>query len=473
LGSIPDWEKHVIEAYPNMVGYADNSKMMVPLPTIEGIAYLLYRLAGGEHMWLPRAFSALAWVIGGVFLYLLAKRLMTREAALLATGFYLFLPVAITGSRSFQVEPLMVAAMICSVYAIFLHQEKPTLRRALIAAAVAAVAILIRPLCAFMIFGAFVALSLKRQGLRRTMVDPHSWLFGVLAVLPMAALILYDKFFPVSSAMAYFQETTLQPQLLLRWDYYAGWANYLFGVIGSWDLSGLQLLTGPLTLGAAVIGTIMLRKRHARALVIGLWCGYVAFCVVFTYLVSNHHYHHLQIVPVIALGLGPIAEAALRWVANSVFDMFRSRWLSRIVVGGILFVVVMSLVWPVAASMVTTAELGRECEAEAQTIGELIDHSTDVIVLPWWRGFDDAYHGWFFGRWWVVQGADVTHVEALLHNMCQDWQPTHFVITDLAELDRQPALKEFLFAKYPIVAQTDTYLIFDLRESLASPDDPL
>jgi len=189
--------------------------------------------------------------------------------------------------------------------------------------------------------------------------------------------------------------------------------------------------------------------------------------------------HVMADIPVIALCLGPIAEAALRRVANSVFDMFRSRWLSQIVVGGILVVVVVSLVWPVAASQATNARQGKELEVEAQTIGELVDHSTDVIVLSQKRGWDVTYHGWFFGRWWprasddpAMQGADLAHVEALFDNMRQDWQPTYFVITDLADLVRQPALKEFLFATYPIVAQTDTYLIFDLRESLASPGDP-
>ena len=478
LDSIPDWRKDVIEAYPRMVDYADNSGMMAPLPTIEGIARLLYSLAGGEYMWLPRAFSALAWVLGGVFLYLLAKRLMSKEAALLATGFYLLLPAGITGGRSFQVEPLMVAAMICSVYAIFLHHEKPTARRVLVAASVAAVAVLTRPLCAFMIFGAFVALSLKRRGLRRAMRDPHSWLFASIAVLPTAILILYDRLFPFSSSMTYFEGSTVQPHLLLHWDYYFQWAYYFLSVIGSWGISGaVQILAGLVTLGAAVVGATILRKKDARPLVIGLSCGFVAFGIVFTYLISNHHYHQLQMVPVIALCLGPIAVRILTWVYALVADLIGPKWVSRVAVGGILFVLVIPMVGVVADDAMRSAELGRERGVEAQTIGELVEHSTDVVVISHWRGYDLTYHGWFFGHWllWetpALQGADVVHMESFFDSLCEGWQPTYLVITDLEELDRHSVLRQFLFATYPTVAQADAYLILNLQESLGSPGDP-
>ena len=70
--------------------------------------------------------------------------------------------------------------------------------------------------------------------------------------------------------------------------------------------------------------------------------------------------HVMADIPVIALCLGPIAEAALRRVANSVFDVFRSRWLSQIVVGGILFVVVVFQVSYVGANTVINTKLGRE-----------------------------------------------------------------------------------------------------------------
>jgi hypothetical protein len=274
--------------------------------------------------------------------------------------------------------------------------------------------------------------------------------------------------------MAYFEGSTMQPHLLLHWDYYYQWAYYLFSVIGSWgDSLGLALVVGPLTLGAAVIGATMLRQNPARALVIGLWCGYVAFGLVFTYLVSNHHYHQLQVIPVIALCLGPIAVHILRWVYALVADSIGPKWVSRAAVGGLLFVLLVPMLSVVAANAMQSAELGKESEIEAQEIGELVAHSADVIVVSQWRGYDLTYHGWFFGHWllWetpALQGAYVADIETFFDTLRQDWQPTYLVITDLTELDKHAAFKEFLFATYPTIGQTDTYLIFDLRESLGS-----
>jgi len=473
LDSIPDWQKNVIQSYTSTIQslrYGDNSRMMVPLQTAEGVAFVLYWVAGGEHMWLPRALSALVWVLGGIFLYLLARKLMTIEAALISVGVYLFLPAAIIGSRSFQPESLVVAAMICTIYAVFLHHEKPTFRRAMIAAALAASAILISPLSAFMIFGAFIALSLKRQGLRRTCVNPHSWLFGLVASLPTAVLLVCAPFVHSTNQTLSIERTMLQPQLLLSAGYYGRWAYYLLEVIGAPFLGGLGLVPGIIVMAAAVAATFVLLKRGARALVIGLWCGYVVFCLVFSYLISNHHYHHLIIIPLIALCLGPIGVRILRWSTDGVASIIVSRRASRVAVGGILFFFVAFGTMATASVELKHAQSGQERAVEAQTIGELVGHSPQVITLSLGRGFDATYDGWFLGRFWprwedvpAVWTADIVSVEKLFHNMCQDWQPTYFVVTDMAQLDGQPALKEFLFSKYPVVAQTDTYLIFDLR----------
>ena len=39
-----------------------------------------------------------------------------------------------------------------------------------------------------------------------------------------------------------------------------------------------------------------------------------------------------------------------------------------------------------------------------------------------------------------------------------------FVITEFAQLDNQPNVKQMLYENFPILEQTDQYIIFDLRE---------
>jgi hypothetical protein len=66
----------------------------------------------GEELWVARIYSSLFWLIGGIFIYLLARNLFSKDAALFATAFYLILPYGVLASRSFQPDPLMVALIV-------------------------------------------------------------------------------------------------------------------------------------------------------------------------------------------------------------------------------------------------------------------------------------------------------------------------------------------------------------------------
>ena len=66
----------------------------------------------GEELWVARIYSSLFWLIGGIFIYLLARDLFSKDAALFTTAFYLLLPYAVLASRSFQPDPLMVALIV-------------------------------------------------------------------------------------------------------------------------------------------------------------------------------------------------------------------------------------------------------------------------------------------------------------------------------------------------------------------------
>ena len=54
--------------------------------------------------------SALLWVLGGVFLYLIGRRVTSREGALLvALALYLFWPYGVVMSRVYMPDPMTVA----------------------------------------------------------------------------------------------------------------------------------------------------------------------------------------------------------------------------------------------------------------------------------------------------------------------------------------------------------------------------
>ena len=62
---------------------------LIEPPILESVASFAYYLLGGEHIWMPRVLSASSWMVGGVFLYLLAKRMFSAGAALFSVAFYL------------------------------------------------------------------------------------------------------------------------------------------------------------------------------------------------------------------------------------------------------------------------------------------------------------------------------------------------------------------------------------------------
>jgi hypothetical protein len=43
---------------------------------------------------------------------------------------------------------------------------------------------------------------------------------------------------------------------------------------------------------------------------------------------------------------------------------------------------------------------------------------------------------------------------------------SYFLVTDFEEFNRQPQLKERLFTFYPVYAEGDGYLIFDLKHPI-------
>ena len=185
---VPEWRREI--ATVNM----RRQRVLEP-PIMELLAAAGYTTIGAERLWLPRLLSSLFWVGGGAFLYLCARRLVAVEAALAAVAFYLFLPFAVTASRSFQPDSLMVTALLLTLLLIFRYHERPSLPRLASAASAAAVAIFIKPVCAFIIFTVFLALGVERNGMRRMLRERRVIIFIAAALLPAFLFRLLVAFF--------------------------------------------------------------------------------------------------------------------------------------------------------------------------------------------------------------------------------------------------------------------------------------
>jgi hypothetical protein len=88
-------------------------------PILENLVASTYQILRGEYLWVSRIFTSLFWLVGGVALFDLSRRMTSTGGALLATAFYLFLPFGVIASRSFQPDPGMVMWVILATYAFY------------------------------------------------------------------------------------------------------------------------------------------------------------------------------------------------------------------------------------------------------------------------------------------------------------------------------------------------------------------
>ncbi len=91
--SLPASKQEVLQELPDVV-------RPIEPPVLDLVAAAGFRLAGGEELWMPRLVSSALWILGGVFLYLIARRLATRPGALVALALHLFWPTAPSSAAS-------------------------------------------------------------------------------------------------------------------------------------------------------------------------------------------------------------------------------------------------------------------------------------------------------------------------------------------------------------------------------------
>jgi 4-amino-4-deoxy-L-arabinose transferase-like glycosyltransferase len=162
-------------------------------PGIDGLAAVSWLIAGEEILWLPRLYSVIFWLIGGIGLYLLGKDLISRTGGLIALGVYLFLPFGIIASRTFIPDPLMIALNIFGWWAMYRWYKQGTWKWAILAGILCGLAIFVKALAAFAVIAGFIGLLLLK-GFKSCVKDRKFWVMGLLAVFPETLFIIYGFF---------------------------------------------------------------------------------------------------------------------------------------------------------------------------------------------------------------------------------------------------------------------------------------
>ena len=446
--SIPEWRRVVAEA---------NRPAFREPPVLEWLAAAGYRWVGRECFGIPRAITALAWLLGGGFLFAIARRWMTFDAAFTAAAFYLLLPYGIVASRCFQPDPLMVCGLLAAVHAILRHHERPQPFRLFLCMGISALAILLKPgVTQFSILLIFLSLAWRREGVKGIYKRLSVWVFLAGALLPSVVYSVWTL--TADSDMASHIQFDSIPRWLLTLYFWKGWAGILVHIF-----TAVGLVAG--------MSGLMMARGSGLVLTAAWSAGYFIQCLFTSYTTPTHDYWHMQVIPLVSLGIG--FASMKMWEIGRIRSSFRAK--------AIIYLSMALLVaWSIARDPLLSRKAVRnDYEPLAREIGRLTGHSTNVVYLDYDFGASLCYFAEIAGHYWPesrvmrfrqLEGRaeglfdpQQTAIKRFEMNYAR-YAPDFFVICRAVhELDEQPGLKEFLFSRHVPMAVNDRYVIIDLN----------
>lgn len=396
-------------------------------PILESIVGFSYVLIGSEKVWLARVYNAIFWGIGGLAIAGILRRYVSIPSILTGLIFYFFLPFSVVASRSFQPEPWMVMWVLLTAWALCQWEQKPTLKWAVISGLFGGMAILVKVVSAFFVLGMLILIAFYILGWRKTLFQAYGWLSGLLMVAPTA---LYYLLFHLqrSSDFLSFWVVALS-WLVATSEFYADW------------LAMIKTQLGLMTFILAPLGTLI-APRPARAMLLGLWTGYVVYGLVFPYQYITHEYYHLPLVGIIALNLPFGFELFLQ-------NIKRTHWIWRF---ASLVVIVFAGFYGayVSRGILISREYSWEPMAWKH-VAEMIPEDEPFIALTADYGMRLRYFGGRSGEVWPTS-ADLDlkaltrreeyNYEAYFNELTQGKK--YFVVTAFAELKEQTELAQYL-----------------------------
>lgn len=439
IDSTPEWRRQVAEISQQRAG-------LLEPPIMELLVSWTYRLINREHLWIPGFLSSLFWVIGGTFLYKILQRSQSMAAALLATAYYLFVPMGVHISTGFVPDPLMIMLFLLSILMILRYYDEPSSSRLILAGAVSALAVLVKPFCLLAIIAAFLSLSISQKTSWKSIIEPNFLIFLGFILLP-ALYYIYNIY--TGGSLTKQAQNSFLPQLWLTRSYWLDWLKTASGVVG----------LAPLI--SALIGFSIVRKGRLSALLVGLWASYAIFCLVFAYHIRFGPHYHSQLIIVVAISISPI----IALIANQL-NQLPDKWLRQLsIIAAMLIIALIN--FREIRHQITSAPTLNSKEIY-QKIGEIVGHSTNTVYLAPYYGTPLEYYGELSGTYWprgisdsdAALGLNRTRsVEERLDTL--DFIPEYFIITNMVEYETYHAnLKEYLERHCSQFINNEAYQIY-------------
>lgn len=426
------------------------SEPQIEPPVMEYLVAYIYALIGKESMLVARLLSIAFWIIGGIPLFLLARRLTTINGAFIALSLYLFNPFGTIASRSFQPDPLMVMLIIWALYFQFKWLDDDKVTSALFAGIFTGLAVLIKTPAVFFVGISMVGVVLLK-GLKKSLRDWRVYLVAAISLLP--AVIYTSLSATVGGNAGAIFGARWVPALFSDPKWYLNWLMLARLVVGFYPII------------ISLLGFFLIKEKKNQVIFFCMWLGYLLYGFMFAYHIYTHDYYHLPLIPIIAVGFGV--------VGGELFSLLESRQMSRFFRVLVMLLFVFSLGLNVMKSR--SEMIGASYRHEAKywkDLGEKIGQDSPVIALTHDYGYRINYWGFIQPTLWPTQG-DLT-VKELIGSTDPEFETLfkmrtegkeYFLVTLLGDFESQANLYKQLFENYPY-EQGDGYYLFDLTHPL-------
>ena len=439
--NIPEWQREIaIQQW--------KTQPTLEPEIIEWIAVLSFRQKGSADLALPRIFSAFFWVVGGIFLFLSARRLVSPDGALLTASFYLFLPYSVYASRSLQPDPLMVSFLAIFIWALAGWQDEKNWRWAILAGLFGGLAILSKIIAIFFVAGGAIMVVLKTLPLKKALKTPQVWTIALLSLAP--TLAYYINGLILSGARSQNYSGRFFPQMLISPSFYLRWGLKLNEVIGFLAI-------------ALILLALLLFPKEKKELIFGLWAGYLLYGLIFNYHFSTHDYYQLPILPLAALTLAPLGEM----ISGTLRARISTGFFPRLILLTAWTLALLGSAWTVRTELRATDY--RPLAETYSEIGDLLRNEGKVVALAKDYGYRLNYWGWLNTShfpsagdiWYQEKRGDPQSFAQIFEKHTKE--RAFFLVTDFDEWEKQKELREYLSNNYPLFVEEENYIIFDLR----------
>jgi hypothetical protein len=291
-------------------------------------------------------------------------------------------------------------------------------------------------------------ISVRQFGFRKKLLSnslaPYS-----LTILPMLGWYVYG-----SLAHTYLHgqlSDKVSPSLLFDSSYWRGWWNQVQFVL-TYPVDS-PLLTA-IILFMSALG-IVVARAPGRALLAGLWIGYVLYGFVFTFHISTHNYYSLPLVPIVALSLGSLVD-----LVHSRIRVQDLHALLMIAAAGLATSI--GVAWKLHP---TLAKNSRSEKLVYEQSGRAAGHTARALYVDTHYGEPARYYGWTAGTLltsgWETDPEGLA-TRTLAEALRSDPRPSCVIFIGQPLRTRLSRFEARVASRAAVVEKKTDYAVFDL-----------